>query len=60
MTESRGRCWEDFTPGMVIRHPLGRTVSSTDNTWFTLLTLNPNPIHFDTHYAAQTEFGRPS
>jgi acyl dehydratase len=44
---------------MVIRHPLGRTVSATDNTWFTLLTVNANPIHFDTHYASQTEFGRP-
>jgi acyl dehydratase len=44
---------------MVIRHPLGRTITSTDNTWFTLLTVNSNPIHFDAHYAAQTEFGRP-
>jgi acyl dehydratase len=58
-TPSAGRCYEDFQPGMVIRHALGRTVSSTDNTWFTLLTLNPNPLHFDAHYAAQTEFGRP-
>jgi acyl dehydratase len=44
---------------MVIRHPLGRTLTTTDNTWFTLLTVNSNPIHFDAHYAAQTEFGRP-
>ena len=44
---------------MVIRHPLGRTVTTTDNIWFTLLTVNPNPIHFDAHYAAQTEFGKP-
>ena len=53
------RAYEDFAPGMVIRHPLGRTVTATDNTWFTLLTVNSNPIHFDHHYAAQTEFGRP-
>jgi acyl dehydratase len=53
-----GRCYEDFEPGAVIRHPLGRTISQTDNTWFTLLTVNSNPIHFDAHYAAQTEFGR--
>ena len=62
MTESSrtgGRCYEDFEVGMVIRHPLGRTVSATDNTWFTLLTVNSNPIHFDAHYAAQTEFGKP-
>jgi itaconyl-CoA hydratase len=55
---SNGRCYEDFTEGEVYRHPLGRTISETDNTWFTLLTVNTNPIHFDAHYAAQTEFGR--
>ena len=54
-----GRSYEDFEVGEVIRHPLGRTVSATDNAWFTLLTMNSNPIHFDAHYAAQTEFGRP-
>jgi itaconyl-CoA hydratase len=62
MTESTpaaGRCYEDFAAGQVIRHPLGRTVTATDNTWFTLLTVNTNPIHFDAHYSAQTEFGRP-
>ncbi len=53
------RCYEDFEVGMVINHPIGRTISPTDNTWFTLLTVNTNPIHFDVHYAAQTEFGRP-
>jgi itaconyl-CoA hydratase len=53
------RAYEDFQPGMVIRHDLGRTISAADNTWFTLLTVNTNPIHFDAHYAAQTEFGRP-
>jgi itaconyl-CoA hydratase len=54
-----GRCFEDFEQGAVIRHPLGRTINSTDNTWFTLLTVNTNPIHFDAHYASQTEFGQP-
>lgn len=56
---SDGRCFEDFEIGMMIRHALGRTVTGTDNTWFTLLTMNTNPIHFDAHYAAQTEFGKP-
>ena len=42
-----------------MRNPLGRTVTATDNTWFTLLTMNTNPIHFDVHYSAQTEFGKP-
>ena len=55
----KGRFYEDFTVGDVYQHPLGRTVLATDNIWFTLLTQNTAPIHFDHHYAAQTEFGRP-
>jgi len=54
-----GRSYEDFEVGATIRHPIGRTVTTTDNIWFTLLTANANPIHFDSHYAAQTEFGKP-
>jgi itaconyl-CoA hydratase len=53
-----GRFYEDFTVGDVYRHPLGRTVTETDNVWLTLLTQNTAPIHFDAHYAAQTDFGR--
>jgi len=53
------RSYEDFHAGLVIRHGLGRTITAADNTWFTLLTVNSNPIHFDRHYAAQTEFGQP-
>ena len=55
----KGRFYEDFTVGDIYQHPLGRTVLATDNIWFTLLTQNTAPIHFDHHYAAQTEFGRP-
>ncbi|MDH3281838.1 MAG: MaoC family dehydratase [Gammaproteobacteria bacterium] len=55
----RGRFYEDFCVGDIYRHALGRTVTTTDNIWFTLLTQNTAPIHFDHHYAAQTEFGRP-
>jgi acyl dehydratase len=55
----RGRFFEDFAVGDVYQHALGRTVTTTDNLWFTLLTQNTAPIHFDHHYAAQTEFGRP-
>lgn len=54
-----GRLYEDFEVGDVYEHPLGRTVLSVDNSWFTLLTQNTNPIHFDHHYASQTEFGKP-
>ena len=55
----RGRFWEDFEVGDVYEHALGRTVYAADNSWFTLLTQNTAPIHFDVNYAAQTEFGKP-
>lgn len=55
----RGRFYEDLEVGDIYRHPLGRTVLATDNVWFTLLTQNTAPIHFDRHYASQTEFGKP-
>lgn len=57
--ESFGRYLEDFRIGDVYEHRPGRTLSETDNTWFTLLTMNTHPLHFDVVYAAQTEFGRP-
>ena len=55
----QGRFFEDFEVGDVYEHPLGRTVTTTDNMWFTLLTQNTAPIHVDHAYAAQTEFGKP-
>ena len=54
-----GRVYEDFEVGDIYPHPLGRTVLPVYNSWFTLLTQNVNPIHFDAAYAAKTEFGRP-
>ncbi len=54
-----GRVFEDFEVGDIYQHPLGRTVIAADNIWFTLLTQNTNPIHFDRAYAAQTEYGKP-
>jgi itaconyl-CoA hydratase len=55
----RGRFYEDFVIGDIYEHPLGRTITTTDNIWFTLLTQNTAPIHFDHYYSAQTEFGKP-
>jgi len=54
-----GRVFEDFEVGDVYRHPLGRTITQADNIWFTLLTQNTAPLHFDAFYAAQTEFKKP-
>lgn len=55
----QGRFFEDFVVGDVYQHPLGRTVTTTDNIWFTLLTQNTAPLHFDHEYARRTDFGRP-
>ena len=57
--EWRGRFLEDFDVGDVFRSRLGRTISEVDNTWFTLLTMNTNQVHFNVEYASQTEFGKP-
>jgi acyl dehydratase len=57
--ESFGRYLEDFKVGDIYEHRPGRTISEADNTWFTLLSMNKNPLHFDAAYAAKTEFGRP-
>ena len=54
-----GRVFEDFAVGDIYEHPLGRTLLAADNIWFTCLTMNTNPIHFDAAYAAKTEFGKP-
>ena len=57
--ENFGRYYEDFVVGDVYEHRPGRTISEADNTWFTLLTMNSHPAHFDQAYAAESEFGRP-
>lgn len=56
--ESFGRYYEDFNIGDIYEHRPGRTISETDNTWFTLLTMNTHPMHFDAEYAKASEFGR--
>ena len=56
--ERFGRYYEDFTVGDVYEHRPGRTITQTDNIWFTLLTMNTHPLHFDEEYGRQSEFGR--
>jgi itaconyl-CoA hydratase len=55
----QGRFFEDFEIGDIYKHGLGRTIIQADNIWFTLLTQNAARLHFDAHYAEQTELGRP-
>lgn len=54
-----GRYLEDFQVGDVYRHAHGRTITQTDNTWFSLLTNNPHDVHSNADYASRTEFGKP-
>ena len=53
MSEAKnaGKYFEDFKEGQVIKHSVGRTVTDVDNIWFTLLTNNTNPVHFNKDYA---------
>ncbi|MAI48661.1 MAG: MaoC family dehydratase [Hyphomicrobiaceae bacterium TMED74] len=57
--ESLGRYFEDFQIGDVYEHRPGRTITEADNSWFTLLTMNTHPLHFDAEYAKHSEFGKP-
>ena len=57
--ETFGRAFEDFVVGHVYEHRPGRTITDTDNVWFTLLTMNTHPAHFDYEFAKRTEFGKP-
>lgn len=54
----KGRFYEDFEVGDIYQHPLGRTITESDNTWFTLISMNPNQLHFNKEYGARTDFGR--
>ena len=57
--ETSGLYYEDFEPGDVFEHRPGRTILQVDNTWFTLLTMNTQELHFDAAYAAKTEWKKP-
>jgi itaconyl-CoA hydratase len=57
--EDIGRFFEDFTIGDIYEHRPGRTINEADNSWFTLLTMNTHPLHFDAEYAKVSEFGKP-
>lgn len=54
-----GLFYEDFETGHVFEHPLSRTVTEHDNISFSLMTLNPQPLHIDSHFSARTEWGKP-
>jgi len=53
-----GRWFEDLTPGLVIDHAITRTITEADNTFFSVMTMNPAPLHLDAAFAETTEFGQ--
>ena len=59
VTGWQGRFFEDYAVGDVYRSRLGRTITETDNIWFTNLTLNTNQAHFNTPFAERSPFGKP-
>lgn len=54
-----GLWFSEFEDGQVFDHEWTRTITESDNTWFSLATMNPQPLHIDHHKAAETEFGKP-
>ena len=58
-TAWRGRFYEDLEVGDVYQSRLGRTVTQTDNIWFTCLTLNTNQVHFNAVQSERGLYGRP-
>lgn len=59
MTEpSFGAWFEDFAVGAVIRHPLSKTITESDNNLFSLLTMNHHPVHLNQEYAHKEQHGR--
>ncbi|MGN6466342.1 MAG: MaoC family dehydratase [Rhizobiaceae bacterium] len=54
-----GYHFEEFVPGQVFRHPLRRTITESDNVLFSVMTLNPQPLHIDFDFAAKSEWGKP-
>ena len=53
-----GLYYEEFFVGQEFEHPWTRTVTEMDNTLFSALTMNVQPLHLDAEFAAGTEFGQ--
>lgn len=53
-----GLYFEEFKIDQPIDHALRRTVTESDNTLFSVMTMNPQPLHIDAEFAAKSEFGQ--
>ena len=54
-----GKYYDALEVGMVIKHELSRTITEGEHMLFCAMTMNPQPLHIDAHFAAQTQFGKP-
>ena len=54
---NRGLYLDEMSEGMIVRHAITRTINESDNTLFSVMTMNPQPLHIDANLAAKTEFG---
>ena len=54
-----GLYYDELPVGKRIKHELGRTVTEADNTFFSMLTMNLQPLHTNADFASKTEFGQP-
>src|SRR5262245_7383085 len=53
-----GLWFEELTPGLVVEHAITRTITEADNTFFSVMTMNPQPLHLDAEFAATTQYGQ--
>jgi len=54
-----GKYFDDWEVGMVIVHELSRTITEGEHMLFCAMTMNPQPLHIDAHFASGTQFGKP-
>ena len=54
-----GLYFDEFYEGQLFEHELRRTLTESDNMLFSTMTMNPQPLHIDRHFSAQTEWGQP-
>ena len=52
-----GIWFDDMEVGQVIQHPIRRTITESDNVFFTCMTHNPAQLHLDEEYMKGTDYG---
>lgn len=57
-TNKMGNYFEDFRIGETIEHCFSKTIFESDNNLFSLLTMNPHPVHTNADYAGKEQHGR--